>query len=52
LKKIRKVAGPKRNEQMANYSDTLVAFWDGKSAGTKHMIEVAKSRNLKIKIFF
>tara|TARA_R110001583_G_scaffold187206_1_gene348295 strand:- start:242 stop:592 length:351 start_codon:yes stop_codon:yes gene_type:complete len=51
-KRFGRAAGPKRNEQMANYADTLVAFWDGKSAGTKHMIEVAKSRNLKIKIFF
>ena len=51
-KRFGRAAGPKRNEQMANYADTLVAFWDGKSAGTKHMIEVSKRRNLKIKIFF
>ena len=43
-----KAAGPIRNEQMANYADTLIAFWDGKSKGTKHMVEVAKSYNLKI----
>ncbi len=47
-----KAAGPKRNEQMAKYADALIAFWDGESVGTKHMIEAAKSRNLKIKIFF
>jgi hypothetical protein len=39
--KYGKAAGPKRNEQMAKYADTLIAFWDGKSRGTKHMVEVA-----------
>lgn len=34
-----KAAGPIRNEQMAKYGDVLVAFWDGKSKGTKNMIE-------------
>lgn len=35
-----KRAGYLRNEQMAQFSDGLLAFWDGKSRGTKHMIEV------------
>ncbi len=43
-----RAAGPLRNEQMANYADALIAFWDGKSKGTKHMIEQSKSYNLKI----
>ncbi len=34
-----KAAGPIRNRQMANYGDVLVAVWDGKSKGTKNMIE-------------
>ena len=51
-KRYGKAAGPKRNEQMANYADALIAFWDGKSKGTKHMIELAKSKNLKINICF
>jgi hypothetical protein len=33
-------AGPIRNVQMAQYADNLVAFWDGKSPGTKNMIAV------------
>ena len=37
---------------MAKYADGLIAVWDGISKGTKNMIEVARSRNLKIKIFF
>lgn len=32
-------AGYIRNEKMAQYADVLIAFWDGESRGTKHMIE-------------
>lgn len=35
-------AGPIRNKQMAEYGDMLIAFWDGKSSGTKNMIDNAK----------
>ncbi|GGK48250.1 MULTISPECIES: DUF2493 domain-containing protein [Flavobacteriaceae] len=49
-KSFGRAAGPKRNEQMANYADALIAFWDGKSKGTKHMIEVSKKENLIVKI--
>ena len=31
-------AGILRNLEMAEYADALVAVWDGKSRGTKHMI--------------
>ena len=31
-------AGPKRNVQMAEYADALIAVWDGVSRGTKHMV--------------
>lgn len=34
-----RAAGPIRNREMADYADALVAFWDGKSVGTKHMID-------------
>lgn len=33
---------------MAEYADALIAFWDGKSKGTKNMIEEAEKRNLKV----
>ena len=46
-----RAAGPKRNKQMANYADVLIAFWDGKSRGTKNMIEVAKSNHLNVFIY-
>lgn len=35
-------AGLIRNAEMAQYADMLLAFWDGKSRGTKHMIDTMK----------
>ena len=49
-KRYKRAAGPKRNQQMANYADALIAFWDGKSRGTKNMIELAKQNNIEVKI--
>jgi len=43
-------AGYKRNVEMAKYANALVAFWDGKSSGTKHMIEIARSEGLEVRI--
>lgn len=43
-----KSAGYKRNEEMAKYADACVCFWDGKSRGTKHMIDLAERNNLKV----
>ncbi len=43
-------AGFLRNEKMAKYADALIAFWDGSSKGTEHMINLAKKHNLKIKV--
>lgn len=48
--KYGKSAGYKRNEQMAQNADALVAFWDGESRGTKHMIDIANRYNLKVRI--
>jgi len=45
-----KSAGYKRNEQMAAYADALVAFWDGKSKGTKHMIKIANEQGLDVRV--
>lgn len=33
-----KSAGYLRNVEMAQYANALIAFWDGKSKGTRHMI--------------
>ena len=43
-------AGPIRNELMAGNADGLLAFWDGKSKGTRHMIHIAKHRGLDVHI--
>lgn len=48
--KYGKSAGYKRNEQMAKASDALIAFWDGKSKGTKHMIDLAKKHKIHVMI--
>ena len=45
-----KSAGYQRNVQMAAYADALVAFWDGKSRGTAHMIETARRHQLQIRV--
>lgn len=45
-----KKAGYLRNEQMAQYADCLVAFWDGESRGTKHMIDLANGFKLKVRV--
>ena len=48
--KYGKSAGPKRNAQMAEYADALIAFWDGQSRGTKNMIELAEKHKLKFMV--
>lgn len=48
--KYGKRAGYIRNEEMAKNADALVAFWDGESRGTKHMIELAGKYGLKTRV--
>ena len=45
-----KSAGYVRNKQMAEYATHLIAIWDGKSKGTKNMIDLAKEYNLKTRV--
>ena len=40
-----KQAGYIRNTQMADIADALVAFWDGKSRGTAHMISTMQKQH-------
>lgn len=47
-----KSAGPIRNREMGKYADALIAFWDGKSKGTKDMIGVAIKEGLWVKVFY
>ncbi len=41
-------AGYKRNELMATEATHLIAFWDGVSRGTKHMIDLATKHGLTL----
>ena len=45
-----KSAGYKRNAEMAEYADALVAFWDGESKGTGHMIDLAEKKRIQIRV--
>lgn len=45
-----RAAGPKRNIQMADEADALIAIWDRKSRGTKHMIDQMVLRNKPVYI--
>ena len=41
----------KRNLQIIRYADMVLAFWDGKSNGTRFVIENCKKENIPIKVF-
>jgi hypothetical protein len=45
-----KSAGYIRNEEMAKYADALIAIWDGKSKGTRHMVNLANKYKLRLYI--
>ena len=45
-----KRAGYVRNCQMADNADALIVFWDGESPGTKNMVEIARERNLAVRV--
>jgi len=48
--KFGKSAGFLRNKEMAEYADTLIVFWDGKSKGTKHMIDLGHTNKLHVTV--
>lgn len=50
--KYGKAAGPIRNKQMLDEGkpDLVIAFWDGKSPGTRNMIEQATKANIPVKV--
>lgn len=56
--KYEKAAGPIRNQRMAeeacknreNYDPMLIAFWDGKSKGTKNMIQIAEEMKMDVHV--
>jgi len=48
--KYGKSAGFRRNADIVKNSDIIVAFWDGKSKGTKHTIDLARRYFKEVKI--
>ncbi|MDR1941319.1 MAG: DUF2493 domain-containing protein [Endomicrobium sp.] len=49
--KYQKSAGVIRNKEMAKIADELIAFWDAKSRGAKHMIDIMKKMNKKVTVY-
>lgn len=46
-----KKAGYIRNVTMAEYADAVLVFWNGESKGTKHMIDIAKQRDMLLVVY-
>lgn len=49
--KFRKRAGFIRNQKMAENADALIAVWDGKSRGTKDMMQRAERLGLRTHVW-
>lgn len=55
-KRYGRAAGPIRNKEMLEYAKEveepiLIAFWDGKSKGTKNMIEQSRKAGFECYVF-
>ena len=50
-KKFGRSAPIKRNVEIIDYADAVVAFWDGTSRGTRFVIEEAKRKGKPVRIF-
>lgn len=48
--KFKKGAPLKRNLQIIDYADKIIAFWDGKSRGTKYVIDNCREQNKEIEV--
>lgn len=46
-----KKAGMLRNIEMGDYADALIAVWDGKSRGTKHIIDYMTKLNKPVYVY-
>lgn len=47
-----KSAGYRRNSEMVRDADVVVAFWDGKSKGTKHSIDLALKARKELHVLY
>ncbi len=50
-KKYGKKAPLIRNNLIVDYSDKVIAFWDGKSHGTKYVIDFCIQNNKKLTVY-
>ena len=50
-KQFGRVAPLKRNLQIIEYADIVLAFWDGKSRGTKYVIDNCKTMGVEVKVY-
>ena len=50
-KEYPRIAGFLRNNDMLSIATHLIAFWDRKSNGTKHMIEIAQMKGIPVWVF-
>ncbi|MHB8447602.1 MAG: A1S_2505 family phage non-structural protein [Rudaea sp.] len=48
--RYRKAAGMIRNQHMSFLSSHLVAIWDGRSPGTRNMIQIARADGLSVRV--
>ena len=49
--KYGRAAPLKRNLQIIEYADLVLAFWDGQSRGTKFVIEHCKAQGKPVRVF-
>ena len=40
----------KRNEKIVAYSDCVLAFWDGMSSGTRHVLELCRKTQTPVQV--
>ncbi len=45
-----RAAGFERNKRLVDAVDMVVAFWDGKSSGTKNTIEIAQKLKKRVEV--
>ena len=51
LDNLEKYLPIKRNDEIIEYADIVYAFWNGKSRGTKYVIENCKKKGKQVRIF-
>ncbi|MEM7659150.1 MAG: DUF2493 domain-containing protein [Bacteroidota bacterium] len=45
-----KLAGPLRNAEMVAYADRAIVFWDGRSRGSRNLIQLCQKAKLPLQV--